>query len=300
MSKLFCEEAAFCIRYFANGTEGIEAAFLVIETDEYQIEQAMAKYDVNVDDFEIFLRARDEKRLRSLRLLVSTDGKYASLMSSKEDERIYMYGTHFRYIKIDGSSIEQLLSSFQSLLLADESLFREPALKVPELKIKNRINYSRIDFDNLETIAREARLAVESPSEAPIDALAFAIFQSNLKLWMSDHVVDPAPLMRELWNRIDNKYWHGYHLLDFTGVTPREIVARRARAEAKLYELERMLVDFNYGHDCDRAETAVLNIKGDLLAEVAYLAALRNSPLMKHLVGAVASYAERNNRQIVY
>ncbi|MFM2237981.1 MAG: hypothetical protein RL389_328 [Actinomycetota bacterium] len=300
MSKLFCAEAAFCIRYFANGTSGIEAAFLVIETDEYQFEQAMAKYDVNVDDFTIFLRARDEKRLWSLRLLVSTDGKYASLMSSKEDERIAMYGTHFRHINIDGNSIDQLLLNFQSLVLADESLFREPGLKVPELKIKNRINYSQIDFNNLEYIVREVRVAIDAPSEAPIDSLALAIFQSNLKMWMSDLVVDPVPLMRELWNRVDENYWNGYHFFDFTGVTPREIVARRGRAEAKLYDLERMLVDFNYGHDCERAENAILKIKGDLLAEVAFLAALRGSPLMKHLVGAVATYGERNNRQIVY
>jgi hypothetical protein len=298
---MYCNQIAFCTRYFPNGESDIEAAFLVVNADAHEIQLAFAKYNVNEFDFRIFLDAKQNGWLDNHQLLISTDGKYASIMMKSGDENIEMYGTHFRDISVGGGTIEALLDNFQKLLLQHETLFREPGVRLAEYKIKNRIKYGQVAWEeNQFRIFQEVEWAATNPEQAPIDILALAIFQSGLNTEPEGRYVDPAPLMRELWNRIEKPRNEKYSFFDFTGITPREIMARRARAEATLKELELINREFNYDDDYRRLENAIKKIKGDLLAETAFLSAVRRSPVQKLLFWAVYNTALHANRRIIY
>jgi hypothetical protein len=298
---MYCNQIAFCTRYFADGEDAIEVAFLVIETEPSELRKAMAKYNVNPADFFVYIDAENKNQVDRLKLLVSTDGKYASVMEKQDDENVRMHGAYFRDFNIYGNSVDELLAKFQNLLFADETLFRQAGLRTSDFKLKNRINYADVNWESHYEIFEEVDQAIRYPEGATSDGLAMAIFQGGLNTWTHRQFVDSRPLIEELWKRIDNEGEQKYRFFDFSDSTPRELLARRARAESKLKELEAAMHEFADQPNFERVFAMASKLKGDVLAETAFLSAVRRSETMKALFWAVANYAlEHRNRRIVY
>jgi hypothetical protein len=306
---MFCHKIVKARRYYLNapladGRTAIDVVFLAIETSERELIAELAKREVFSQDFEYFIEAAKKDQLDACQLLVSTDGKYASFFSRDADkdneaDNIGLFGGEFRTFmgEVEGNTVDEILANFQSVLLNDPDLFQIPGISAPELRINNRIDYARIDFPAMDAIGGFPNIGNRALEDVTDDRLAIALFAvgaQNRFFGSPDHEISKLPeLMEELWRRIDLNDWVSGEYMDFRGITPREIVARRIRAENALAEVNSIAHDFNYGDGELRARRKISNLKGDLLAETATLAFLTMSPFVKLFIMAVDAKGRR-------
>ena len=289
---MHCNQIAICRRYFVNNQLGIDAVFFVIEDAQpSDFDSAMARYQVWDEDFRVFLQAVERGQLKDYKLLVSVDGKYASLAKYQPDssdalnseDRLGLFGASYKKLKFNGKTFEQLQAEFQSHLLRHPDLFQVPGIQIPALKMKNRIDFSKVSWGELHNLAAiPEALHGGSLHSLADDVLALTLFTAG---YQTDYwPVDVAEnIVTELIRRLDEDSWGGYRYIDYKHVTPREVITRRLRAEKTLRELDLINYEFNMRYGKERVQKAISRLKGDHLTEVTILATLTRSEVAKDL-----------------
>lgn len=304
---MYCLEIAFCPRYFVDGGESIATTFLVLDAEPRQIDDAMAKYQVWSEDFQIYLEASAELSLEKYFLLISTDGKYASLTARFPEgdnmgDRLGLFGAMRRHAKFEERTLSQILLEFEAHLFKEPELFSRLEVKLPPLKLKQRFRLDAMRYENMLDLVRAVERALEQPQDAADDVLALALMQAGNKPWMNfEKVIAAKPLLDELIRRHRKDLWNGSMFFDFSGTTPQEITARRIRAERNLHDLEHgeFFQYMDYETREKAKEVALRKIKTEELAEVALIASGKNAGDEKRFVMELVRRADAMH-QVVY
>jgi hypothetical protein len=282
---MFCKQIAICKRYFVNDIFAKDALFFVLEdAHEHEFVQAMARFQVRDADFETFLLAQEKDELSRYLLLVSTDAKYASLsvrdgsLPIQEQDRLNLFGADLLIVPFTGETVEELQVEFWEQLFRYPELLRSRGLEPPKIKLKNRVDYSRVSWGELSMIAGVPEaLGVPSIRNASSDALFMGLFLAGVQTpnWRPDFA---ETLVSELILRLSDADLRGSgRYIDYKKITPFEIAARRLRAEQTLRELYSIQYEFNLGYGRKTVAKAISRLKGDHLAEAAALAFVSKS-----------------------
>lgn len=279
---MYCNQIAICKRYFVNDIFAKEALFFVLEdAHEHEFVQAMARFQVRDADFETFLQAQEKGELSRYLLLVSTDAKFASLsvrdgsLPIQEQDRLNLFGADLLMVPFTGETVEQLQLEFWEQLFRYPELLGSRGLEPPKIKLKNRVDYSRVSWGELSMIAGVPEgLGGHNP---PGDALFMGLFLAGVQTpnWRPEFA---ETLVSELIRRLSDADLRGINrYIDYKKITPYEIAARRLRAEQTLRELYSIQYEFNLGYGRKTVAKAISKLKGDHLAEAAALAFVTTS-----------------------
>jgi hypothetical protein len=291
---MHCNQVAICKRYFVDDHFAKEAVFFVMEdANEYEFAQAMGRSQVRDADFETFLMAKEKDELSRYLLLVSTDAKYASLSLRdgscplQNQDRLNLFGADLLMLPFTGETVEELQIEFWEQLFRYPELLSFRGLEPPKIKLKNRVDYSRVSWGELSMIAGVPEgLGGTNP---PGDALFMGLFLAGVQTpnWRPDFA---ETLVSELIRRLSDEDLRGFgRYIDYKKITPFEIAARRLRAEKTLRELHSIQYKFNLGYGRKTVSKAISKLKGDHLAEVAALAFVTKSDFAEELEAAYES-----------
>lgn len=289
---MFCSKLVFAKRYYAEQFREIETVFFALDASRQDFIDAAQKYYVNPVDFQILLDIYQANKFLDFYLLISVDEKYCSFLPKSAE---WGFGELIveEQLKVNfrSSNIEELNAEFSLFLFQMPTLF--DSHKLPNLpgKIKKRIDYSQIHWGNIEQIPKLPALAIDTPELAPDDSLAIAVFQLGLHSFVVEKIGDPDPLLNAFTDRSLHNRWRGSKIFDFSGVTIRELAARRIRAENAYRALREQENNPMAIHD-EPVYKRLRALKGDLLAETAFVAIGHGFDFIKDFATAVA---ERGN-----
>lgn len=294
---MLCKQVAICKRYFVNDNFAKESVFFVIEdADPSHFVSAMARFQVRDEDFYSFLSAYEKEELSQYLLLVSTDGKYASLSlvdgsyPIQNQDRLNLFGADLLQVPFAGETTEELQVEFWQHLFRYPELLRSGGVEPPPMKLKNRIDYSRVSWEELTMLAGVPEaLGVPNIANAPDDAIFMGLFLAGVQTrhWESEFA---DRMLGELVKRLSDADLRGNHrYINYERLTPHEIAMRRLRSEQTLRDLHSIQFEFNLGYGRKTVTQAISKLKGDWLAEVAVLAHISESDFAEDLRSAYES-----------